>query len=116
MFVCSRVSYCTILLHPPLPDCYPTPNTGDESASVAPRGGAFVLANMTNPHLAPPGEGGGGGGGQWGIILIGALVKPIFVLHLFIFVVVVVVVVVLLLLLLLPYPPAVIKQSSLQLR
>ena len=28
-------------------------------ASVAPRGGAFVLANMTNPHLAPPSPVGG---------------------------------------------------------
>ena len=27
--------------------------SGDLSASVAPRGGAFVLANMTNPHLCP---------------------------------------------------------------
>ena len=33
--------------------------SGDLSASVAPRGGAFVLANMTNPHLVPPGSVGG---------------------------------------------------------
>ena len=33
--------------------------SGDLSASVAPRGGAFVLANMTNPHLAPPSPVGG---------------------------------------------------------
>ena len=40
--------------------------SGDLSASVAPRGGAFVLANMTNPHLAPPSPVGGGGGGGSG--------------------------------------------------
>ena len=33
--------------------------SGDLSASVAPRGGAFVLANMTNPHLSPPSPVGG---------------------------------------------------------
>ena len=67
-FLCGRVSYCTILLHSPLSDRCPTPNTGDEWGfvpSVALRRGAFVLANiiMTNPHLAPPSPVGGGGGG-----------------------------------------------------
>ena len=33
--------------------------SGDLSASVAPRGQAFVLASMTNPHLAPPSPVGG---------------------------------------------------------
>ena len=44
--------------------------SGDLSASVAPRGGAFVLANMTNPHLSPPSPvgGGGGGGGGGGVV------------------------------------------------
>ena len=45
-FLSSRVSYCTIF-------------SSNLSASVAPRGGAFVLANMTNPHLAPPSPVGG---------------------------------------------------------
>ena len=66
-FLCGRVSYCTILLHSPLPDRCPTPiqgMSGDLSASVALRGGAFVLANiiLTNPHLAPPSPVGGGWG------------------------------------------------------
>ena len=57
-FLSSRVSYCTIFSSiPHFPIAAPPPiqgMSGDLSASVAPRGGAFVLANMTNPHLAPP--------------------------------------------------------------
>ena len=62
-FLSCRVSYCTI--SPPSPTSRPAapPQTqgmsGDLSISVAPRGGAFVLANMTNPHLAPPSPVGG---------------------------------------------------------
>ena len=50
---------------PPSPTSRPLPPppiqgmSGDLSASVAPRGGAFVLANMTNPHPAPPSPVGG---------------------------------------------------------
>ena len=57
-FLSSRVSYCTIFSSiPHFPIAAPPPiqgMSGDLSASVAPRGGAVVLANMTNPHLAPP--------------------------------------------------------------
>ena len=62
-FLSSRVSYCTIFFSiPHFPTAAPPPiqgMSGDLSASVAPRGGAFVLANMTNPHLAPPSPVGG---------------------------------------------------------
>ena len=68
-FLCSRVSYSIILLHTPsfssiphFPTATPPPIQGmsrDLSASAAPRGGAFVLANMTNPHLFPPSPVGG---------------------------------------------------------
>ena len=62
-FLSSRVSYCTIFSSTPhFPTAAPPPiqgMSGDLSASVAPRGGAFVLANMTNPHIAPPSPVGG---------------------------------------------------------
>ena len=62
-FLSSRVLYCTIFFSiPHFPTAAPPPiqgMSGDLSASVAPRGGAFVLANMTNPHLAPPSPVGG---------------------------------------------------------
>ena len=62
-FLSSRVSYCTIFFSTPhFPTAAPPPiqgMSGDLSASVAPRGGAFVLANMTNPHLDPPSPVGG---------------------------------------------------------
>ena len=62
-FLSSRVSYCTIFSSiPHFLTAAPPPiqgMSGDLSASVAPRGGAFVLANMTNPHLAPPNPVGG---------------------------------------------------------
>ena len=62
-FLSSRVSYCTIFSSiPHFPTAAPPPiqgMSGDLSASVAPRGGAFVLADMTNPHLAPPSPVGG---------------------------------------------------------
>ena len=55
-----------LILHHSPPSHFPTTTpppiqgmSGDLSASVAPRGGAFVLANMTNPHLAPPSPVGG---------------------------------------------------------
>ena len=47
---------------PHFPTATPPPiqgMSGDLSASVAPRGGAVVLANMTNPHLSPPSPIGG---------------------------------------------------------
>ena len=62
-FLSSRVSYCTIFSSiPHFPTAAPPPiqgMSGDLSANVALRGGAFVLANMTNPHLAPPSPIGG---------------------------------------------------------
>ena len=50
----SSIPHFPTATPPPIPGM-----SGDLSASVAPRGGAFVLANMTNPHLSPPSPVGG---------------------------------------------------------
>ena len=50
----SSIPHFPTATPPPIPGM-----SGDLSASVVPRGGAFVLANMTNPHLSPPSPVGG---------------------------------------------------------